>query len=72
MRAREDFLAGARVVSPMLLGIVPFGLIVGVTAVGAGLSPGQALGLSTVVFAGASQLAAIELLGRDAPSRWSS
>ncbi|WP_303647915.1 AzlC family ABC transporter permease [Haloarchaeobius amylolyticus] len=51
----------------MLLGIVPFGLIAGVSAVEAGLDPLHAVGLSVVVFAGASQLAAIELFGRDAP-----
>ncbi|WP_435320233.1 AzlC family ABC transporter permease [Haloarchaeobius sp. TZWSO28] len=51
----------------MLLGIIPFGLIAGVSAVNNGLDPLHAVGLSTIVFAGASQLAAIELFGRDAP-----
>ena len=51
---------------PILLGIAPFGLVVGVAAVEAGLSPIQTVATSVVIFAGASQLAAIDLFGRDA------
>jgi 4-azaleucine resistance transporter AzlC len=57
---------GVRDVSPILVGIVPFGLVAGVAAVDAGLSPLQAVGLSMVVFAGASQLAIVDLLSRNA------
>ena len=57
---------GLRDVAPILLGVAPFALVAGATAVDAGLSPLQAVGLSVVVFAGASQLAAIELLGTNA------
>jgi len=57
---------GLRDVAPILLGVAPFALVAGATAVNAGLSPLQAAGLSLVVFAGASQLAAIELLGDNA------
>ena len=66
-RAPRDAVAGARVTAPILLGVVPFGLVAGVTAVEAGMSPGQAVAMSVVVFAGASQLAAIELIGNTAP-----
>lgn len=63
----DDFRAGVRDVSPVVLGIIPFGLVAGAAAVDAGLSGLQAVGLSVVVFAGASQLAAIDLLGDGAP-----
>lgn len=63
---RRSFLGGVRAVAPVLVGIVPFGLIAGAAAVRVGLSGVQAVGLSVVVFAGASQLAAIELLGSNA------
>ena len=63
---RVSFLDGVRAVAPVLVGIVPFGLVAGAAAVRAGLSGLQAVGLSVVVFAGASQLAAVELLGNDA------
>ncbi|EJN58508.1 hypothetical protein HSB1_29860 [Halogranum salarium B-1] len=52
---------------PLLLGIVPFALVAGVAAAEAGLSTAQALGMSVFVFAGASQLAALDLLGSNAP-----
>ncbi|QLG61372.1 AzlC family ABC transporter permease [Halorarum salinum] len=58
--------AGVRDTLPLLLGIVPFALVAGVAGVEAGLTPLQTVGMSMVVFAGASQLAAIDLLGRDA------
>lgn len=66
--ARQDALAGARTTAPILLGVVPFGLVAGVAAVEAGLAPRQAVGMSVVMFAGASQLAAVELLERTAPA----
>ncbi len=58
--------AGVRASLPLVVGVVPFGLVAGVAAVDAGLSPLAAFGMSVVVFAGASQLAVIDLLGRDA------
>ncbi|WP_313693991.1 AzlC family ABC transporter permease [Halorarum halobium] len=58
--------SGVRDTLPLLLGIVPFALVAGVAGVEAGLTPLQTLGMSVVVFAGASQLAALDLLGSDA------
>lgn len=58
---------GAMDVLPIVLGVLPFGLIVGATAVDVGLGVSEAVGFSTIVFAGAAQLAAIDLIGRDAP-----
>jgi 4-azaleucine resistance transporter AzlC len=62
-----DLRAGARDAAPIIVGLLPFGLVAGYAALEAGLSPAQAVGLSTIVFAGASQIAVIELLGADAP-----
>jgi 4-azaleucine resistance transporter AzlC len=66
-RVPADLRKGVRAALPLLLGVVPFGLVSGVAAVGAGLTLVEAMGLSVVVFAGASQLAILDLLGRDAP-----
>jgi predicted branched-subunit amino acid permease len=65
--ARGAFLQGVRESVPLQLGLAPFGAVTGVAAVEAGLSPPGAVGMSVVVFAGAAQLAAIELLGETAP-----
>ncbi len=64
---RADFLSGVRVSLPILLGIVPFGMVAGVAAVSVGIPAIHALAMSVFIFAGASQLAATELIGRDAP-----
>lgn len=64
--AREDLVAGAKAISPVLLGIAPFALVCGVAAVNVGLSPLQAVGMSALLFAGTSQLAAIDLIGQHA------
>lgn len=56
--------AGARAVAPQLIGVVPFGLVAGATPTDGGLGVGAAAGFSTIVFAGASQLAAIDVLTR--------
>ncbi|WP_244605528.1 AzlC family ABC transporter permease [Halorussus marinus] len=65
---RADFVSGVRVSLPILLGIAPFGMVAGVAAVGAGVPTVEALAMSVVIFAGASQLAAAELIGRNAPA----
>ncbi len=57
-----EFTAGIRSILPMLIGVVPFGLVAGVTPVAGGLGADVGIGFSTLVFAGASQLAAIEVL----------
>lgn len=64
---RLEFRQGVRDVIPILLGMIPFGFIAGIAAVNAGLGLPEAVGLSAIVFAGASQLAALDLIGRDAP-----
>ncbi|TPG57545.1 azaleucine resistance protein AzlC [Roseomonas nepalensis] len=46
---------------PLLLGIAPFGLVVGVISLGKGLSLAETILMSGLVFAGASQLLALEL-----------
>jgi 4-azaleucine resistance transporter AzlC len=61
------FRRGVRDVSPLLLGIVPFGLVAGIAAIEAGLSLPQTVGMSVIIFAGASQLAALELINQSAP-----
>lgn len=60
--ARTGFGDGARAVSPLLLAVVPFGLVLGVTA--AATAVGGVLGIATssIIFAGAAQLVTVQLL----------
>ncbi|MFO7966822.1 MAG: AzlC family ABC transporter permease [Archaeoglobaceae archaeon] len=64
---RDEFFKGVKDLSPILLGVLPFSMIVGVTAVNVGIDPLQAIAMSFIMFAGASQLAAIELMSNTAP-----
>ncbi|MHC5348795.1 AzlC family ABC transporter permease [Metapseudomonas furukawaii] len=58
-----EFTRGARDIVPMIVGAIPFGIIFGTLASGAGLSAWQTLGMSMLVFAGSAQFIAITLLG---------
>lgn len=64
---RGAFREGALEVLPIVAGIIPFGLVAGAAAVDAGIGIEGGMALSLLLFAGASQLAAIDLLARDAP-----
>lgn len=46
----------------MLIGVIPFGLVAGATPAAAGFGVAAAVGMSTIIFAGASQLATVEVL----------
>ena len=59
----RSLLHGLRDSVPMIVGILPFGLIYGALASLAGLTLGQALGMSLLVYAGSAQFIAISLLG---------
>jgi predicted branched-subunit amino acid permease len=65
---RSSFYAGARASLPVLLGIVPFGIITGVAMVASGIPPLVAMLMSVVVFAGASMVASAQLLASSAPA----
>lgn len=61
------FLAGCRDELAILLGVVPFGLIYGALALQAGLSPAEAQGMSSIVFAGSAQFMMAQLFSGAAP-----
>lgn len=65
--ARREFRAGVRSLLPLQLGVIPFGMMTGVVGVNIGLSPFEAIAMSWIVFAGASQLVAMQLMDEGAP-----
>lgn len=67
MRINKDFLAGARGALPILIGVIPFAMISGVAAVSVGLTFFETLGMSVLVFAGASQLVVFQLMSTGSP-----
>jgi predicted branched-subunit amino acid permease len=64
---RQEFLAGVRDISPVLLGTIPFGLVAGVAAISAGLTPLEGIALSVLAFSGIAQLITCQLLAVDSP-----
>ena len=65
--SRSAFIQGLRDQVPFILGNIPFGLITGAAAISAGMDPWLSMAMSVIIFAGASQLAAISLLAQHAP-----
>jgi 4-azaleucine resistance transporter AzlC len=63
----REFWQGVRQELPILLGVIPFGMIYGILALGAGLSPFDAQAMSSVVFAGASQFMTAKLVSAATP-----
>jgi predicted branched-subunit amino acid permease len=64
---REEFLAGSREVAPTLVGTIPFGLVTGVAAIAAGLTPVEGVALSVFAFSGIAQLIATQLIAVQSP-----
>jgi predicted branched-subunit amino acid permease len=67
MHLNKDFFAGARGALPILIGVIPFAMISGVAAVSVGLTFWETVGMSVIVFAGASQLAVFQLMTVGSP-----
>jgi 4-azaleucine resistance transporter AzlC len=64
---QREFLDGARAQLPLLLGVAPFGMAYGAYAVERGIGAGLAQAMSVIIFGGASQFVAVELLATGVP-----
>ena len=62
------FLKGVIDVSPLMIPVIPFGLIFGVLAIDVGFSPLETMGMSLIVFGGASQIVLLQLFSGGASS----
>lgn len=63
---RSEFISGAKAIAPILLGVVPFAMLAGIAAVDIGLTPLHGFGMSLIVYAGAAQLAGLQLISAGA------
>lgn len=64
----SEWWAGVRALAPMLVGVLPFGLIFGVLAVNAGMPGWLAALMSIIVFGGASQMILTQLWAVGTPA----
>ncbi len=65
--SRSAFYAGMRDQAPIILGMIPFGMIAGAAPVASGMDPWLALAMNVIIFAGAAQLAAVSLMAQHVP-----
>ena len=56
----EIFFKGVIDVSPLMIPVVPFGLIFGILAIDIGFSPLTTMGMSLIIFGGASQIVLLQ------------
>jgi len=62
------FFKGIADVSPLMIPVVPFGIIFGVLAIDLGLTPITAMAMSIIIFGGASQIIFLQLFSAGASS----
>jgi predicted branched-subunit amino acid permease len=62
-----DFREGFAEMLPACVGLIPFGLVTGVGGVGGGAEFFVAIGMSLIIFSGAAQILASQLLAEGAP-----
>lgn len=65
--ARSEFWRGVKAELPILVGVIPFGLIYGVSAINAGISPVATFAMSLIVLAGSAQFVITQLVAVGAP-----
>lgn len=68
MKSENLFLSGFRGMLPITTGVIPFGAVMGTVCAEAKLSFFQSITMNVVVYAGAAQLAAVELMTKNAAS----
>ncbi len=66
--AKTEFLHGLKDELPILVGVMPFGMIYGILALSAGLSQAEAQAMSVIVFAGSAQFMLVQLVGIGTPA----
>ena len=64
----KNFLKGIKDTSPLMIPVVPFGIIFGVLAIDLGLSPLTTIAMSVIIFGGASQIIFLQLFSAGASS----
>ncbi len=64
---RSEFIQGIQTEMPLLLGVAPFGMIYGVSALASGIPGSIAFAMSSIVFAGSAQFLGAQLVATSTP-----
>ena len=65
---RNEFLSGVKAEMPLMIGVIPFGMIYGILAISVGLPASVAQAMSVIIFAGSSQFVSAQLFGLGVPA----
>ncbi len=65
---RVEFFTGVKAELPMIIGVIPFGMIYGILALNAGLPASAAQAMSVIIFAGSSQFISAQLFSLSVPA----
>jgi len=63
----QELWGGIKAELPILVGALPFGMIYGISALSAGMTPGSAQAMSSVVFAGSAQVLLVQMVKANMP-----
>jgi predicted branched-subunit amino acid permease len=66
--ARSEFLSGVKALLPILLGVIPFGLISGVAVIQTNIPAASGFVMSLLIFSGAALIVALQLISTGAPA----
>ena len=66
--ARSEFIAGVKALLPILLGVIPFGMISGIAVVQTHIPPVSGFVMSLLIFSGAALIVALQLITTGAPA----
>ena len=66
--ARSEFMAGVKALLPILLGVIPFGMISGIAVVQTHIPPVSGFVMSLLIFSGAALIVALQLITTGAPA----
>ena len=66
--ARTEFISGVKALLPILLGVVPFGMISGIAIIQTHIPPVSGFIMSLLIFSGAALIVALQLIGSGAPA----
>ena len=61
-------ISGVKAVLPLMIGVIPFGMIYGILAISVGLPASVAQAMSAIIFAGSSQFVSAQLFGLSVPA----
>jgi predicted branched-subunit amino acid permease len=65
---RGEFLAGVKALLPILLGVIPFGMISGIAVTQTHIPPVSGFIMSLLIFSGAALIVALQLIASGAPA----